>query len=597
MSDAEERRLAALRQGPAVMTPETLAESLRELADNVDLLVDRLTQNMTDTRVDEPRQAAAAAAAEGPGQPPIAPVAPAAPTEAAGLSFTEDNEIVQLATEVIATLEPKQPAAPPVRTPRTARSTPAAPAQGADGDDPDFDALADRLVDSVKTPLPPPNAIATPAAGCVPRTVAATTAADGEDPKVGASSRSMADSCETGPFAPAAVPTPADTVQPARRATGAGTREVLTDQERQEPVHRHVESAFPSIGPAPAAAPGNVAATTDGDREILRRLAGETLPPPRSRPLSHRLALGAFVAVLAGALWMLLTPERPTRTTPLVAQRAGLPSTVEPPPRSGAGLPVTEDPAPAREVSVEPASPPVAGAAPVRAARAEAAATQPPPAAVAEGRAQSQPVRGEQREADGSRAAAPHTDSAARGSGVEATARPTSQPVPATDPTTTRAETAARPVVEPPTLDPTGIAAAAQQPSAATLSLPSESSATLTAERQETVVETRERAEDPSTGPAQPTPPPEYRAPRIILREEAIFPDRLRKRGLGGVVVLNVLVNESGRVARVVVDQGLPGSELEARAIDAALRSTYRPAVRGEVAVEAWVTERFVFEP
>ena len=38
-------------------------------------------------------------------------------------------------------------------------------------------------------------------------------------------------------------------------------------------------------------------------------------------------------------------------------------------------------------------------------------------------------------------------------------------------------------------------------------------------------------------------------------------------------------------------------SELEARAIDAALRSTYEPATQAGEAVRAWVTERFLFEP
>jgi protein TonB len=62
-------------------------------------------------------------------------------------------------------------------------------------------------------------------------------------------------------------------------------------------------------------------------------------------------------------------------------------------------------------------------------------------------------------------------------------------------------------------------------------------------------------------------------------------------------VVLNVLVNESGRVVRVVVDEGIPGSPLEAAAIDAVLRWEYRPGTENGSPVRAWVTETFVFEP
>jgi protein TonB len=88
-----------------------------------------------------------------------------------------------------------------------------------------------------------------------------------------------------------------------------------------------------------------------------------------------------------------------------------------------------------------------------------------------------------------------------------------------------------------------------------------------------------------------------FRPPEILDREEPVYPSRARKRGEGGVIELKVLVNEQGRVVRVMIVSGIPGSELEARAIDAALRSTYRPATEDGESVEAWTTERFVFEP
>ena len=48
---------------------------------------------------------------------------------------------------------------------------------------------------------------------------------------------------------------------------------------------------------------------------------------------------------------------------------------------------------------------------------------------------------------------------------------------------------------------------------------------------------------------------------------------------------------------RVVVDRGIPGSDLEAAAIDAVLRWDFRPAKEDGRPIRAWVTERFVFEP
>ena len=119
----------------------------------------------------------------------------------------------------------------------------------------------------------------------------------------------------------------------------------------------------------------------------------------------------------------------------------------------------------------------------------------------------------------------------------------------------------------------------------------------------------------PPRGEAEPSPAPQtastgpvsaparapvtavggFKAPELLERNEPVYTKRAGKRREGGVVVLKVLVNEMGRIVQVVVEQGLPGSELEARAIDAALRSTYSPALQDGLPVRAWVLEKFVF--
>ena len=107
--------------------------------------------------------------------------------------------------------------------------------------------------------------------------------------------------------------------------------------------------------------------------------------------------------------------------------------------------------------------------------------------------------------------------------------------------------------------------------------------------------------ETPNTGPPAATgstgPESVDDPPQLLSRSEPAYPERLRKRGDSGVVELRVLVNEQGRVIRVVVTQGIPGSELEALAVDAALRSTYSAGKDHGRPVRAWVTERFVFGP
>jgi protein TonB len=62
------------------------------------------------------------------------------------------------------------------------------------------------------------------------------------------------------------------------------------------------------------------------------------------------------------------------------------------------------------------------------------------------------------------------------------------------------------------------------------------------------------------------------------------------------VIALRVLVDQQGKIARVVVEEGIPGSELEAAAISAVLRWSFRPATEDGLAVKAWTTVRFEFQ-
>ena len=89
----------------------------------------------------------------------------------------------------------------------------------------------------------------------------------------------------------------------------------------------------------------------------------------------------------------------------------------------------------------------------------------------------------------------------------------------------------------------------------------------------------------------------EITPPELVSRHEPQLTQRERKRAKSGVVVLRVLVSDRGRVVRVIIEDPMQGSAFEARAIDSALRSVYRPAMQDGEPVEAWVTERFAFVP
>ena len=92
-------------------------------------------------------------------------------------------------------------------------------------------------------------------------------------------------------------------------------------------------------------------------------------------------------------------------------------------------------------------------------------------------------------------------------------------------------------------------------------------------------------------------PPEPFIPPRVVERHDPAYPPRARKSGEQGTVVLGVLVDEAGRVVRVVIEEGIAGSTLEGAAIDAVLRWSYEPAKENGEPVRAWVKERFTFAP
>jgi protein TonB len=94
--------------------------------------------------------------------------------------------------------------------------------------------------------------------------------------------------------------------------------------------------------------------------------------------------------------------------------------------------------------------------------------------------------------------------------------------------------------------------------------------------------------------PEPAVPEPITRDPVVVRRVEPRVSEKDLKDG-GGTVVLSVRVSSTGLVTRVLVEQGLPGSPLEAAAVAAVLRWRYEPALDRGQPVEASTTARFTF--
>jgi TonB family protein len=97
--------------------------------------------------------------------------------------------------------------------------------------------------------------------------------------------------------------------------------------------------------------------------------------------------------------------------------------------------------------------------------------------------------------------------------------------------------------------------------------------------------------------PAKPaTTEPVFAPPAVVERVDPKYSAKATKGIDNPVVVLRILVDERGRIARVLVDEGIPGSELESAAISAVLRWRFKPATEDNLPVKAWTSVRFVFE-
>jgi TonB family protein len=84
--------------------------------------------------------------------------------------------------------------------------------------------------------------------------------------------------------------------------------------------------------------------------------------------------------------------------------------------------------------------------------------------------------------------------------------------------------------------------------------------------------------------------------PEVLQRVEPSYSAKAVKGLDNPAITLRVLVDQQGKIARVLVEEGIPGSELEGAAISAVLRWRFRPATEDGVPVKAWTNVRFVFQ-
>lgn len=101
------------------------------------------------------------------------------------------------------------------------------------------------------------------------------------------------------------------------------------------------------------------------------------------------------------------------------------------------------------------------------------------------------------------------------------------------------------------------------------------------------------------TKPPSPTatPPPAHEVPPTILTVvKPLYPPVARQARIGGLVILRVLVSETGQPVEIeVVRPGKAG--LTEAAVAAVRKWTFTPARKGDIPVRAWTTVPIPFEP
>ncbi len=86
------------------------------------------------------------------------------------------------------------------------------------------------------------------------------------------------------------------------------------------------------------------------------------------------------------------------------------------------------------------------------------------------------------------------------------------------------------------------------------------------------------------------------RAPARVRFEQPVYDELARRMHQQGVVLVEVLIDETGQVAEARLLQEIPHSRLNEATLRAARLWSYFPAVKDGVPVKVWKTERIVFE-
>jgi TonB family protein len=92
-------------------------------------------------------------------------------------------------------------------------------------------------------------------------------------------------------------------------------------------------------------------------------------------------------------------------------------------------------------------------------------------------------------------------------------------------------------------------------------------------------------------------PGPGVQAPTVVKRPQPRYPDAARRLGRTAVVILRLLIDEQGNVAEIQQNGPKAGMGFDRAAVAAAEKTTWQPAMVGDVPVKMWIDLRIEFKP
>ena len=85
-------------------------------------------------------------------------------------------------------------------------------------------------------------------------------------------------------------------------------------------------------------------------------------------------------------------------------------------------------------------------------------------------------------------------------------------------------------------------------------------------------------------------------APIGSIAENIIYPDIAREAGIEGTVIVQCFIDDKGVVQTCVVMKGMPGTGLDEAAMDAIIKTKFKPAVQRDKPVGVWIAIPITFK-